>query len=61
MPSDIHLSGPMKDELCGNISAAIASAQQWVTSIGADFLSVTCKLLFMDGANAQLMVVTAEE
>ena len=51
----------MKDELCGNISAAIASVQQWVTSIGADFLSVTCKLLFMDGANAQLMVVTAEK
>lgn len=40
------------------LGGAFQEWQQWVTSIGADFKSTACRLLFMAGENAQRMVVT---
>ena len=42
-------------------SAVITAAKWWVTSTGADLLSVTCRLLFISGENEELMVVAMLE
>ena len=62
VPSDLHVLGVMNDGLyrqhVPSNNAIIAAVKQWVTSIAVVFASVACRLLFISGENAQLMLVT---
>ena len=62
VPSSFHLIEPMKDGLHGqhfpSSGAIVAAVKQWVTSTVQILTSVSCRLLFIAGKNAQLMVVT---
>jgi len=62
VPSIFHLIEPMKDGLHGqhfpSSGAIVAAVKQWVTSTVQILTSVSCRLLFIAGKNAQLMVVT---
>ena len=61
LPSDFRLFGPMKDGLHGqhfpSYNTIRAAVKQCVTSTGADFTNAACRLLFIAGKNAQLMMV----